>query len=565
MATPVDLAARRVRAESVDLAARRARAGVQRQPRSSGPAHRESEAGRAPLWRYLPLALLVTTSLVFAPALLAAAIVPRAGLLSALASVACAVVASLAIASGEAAVWKRCPGSRDLVFGDLLLWGWARRCWAERRLARARSLYDAASRAGPAVSIELLGTLSALLETRDAYTHGHSQRVARHAERIARAMRLDRVQTAKIRTAAAVHDVGKLYTPRAILNNPRRLSEAEFEVMKRHAADGADMLAAVGDPEIAAMVRHHHERVDGSGYPDRLAGSQIPLGSRIIAVADTFDSITSSRPYRTADKQKRALDVLEREAGHQLDGAAVSAFRDRYSPRRSVAGLAFAAAALQRLAASLRASSASLGSVAGGAVSLLPAFGAAGLLALSPALDRNAAPHHGVPAAAAPQAGQLAAPAPGPAIDLAPTAGARPEGERVGAGVGRGPGHRRRGSTAAPASGGSPAIRPAAPVRATSPGDQAHPPASSPTQGGPSRPTAPGQPPTGGASPIPGLPVSPPATPPSVPVPTVSTPSVPLPTVSTPSVSTPSVTAPGGPQPTFTIPGLTAPGANVAG
>ena len=349
----------------------------------------ESGARPSPLWRYLPLALLVTTSLILLPAVLAAAIVPRAGALSALASLACAVAASLAIASGEAALWKRCPGSRDLVFGDLLLWGWARRCWAERRLARARSLYDAASRAGPAVSIELLTTLSALLETRDAYTHGHSQRVARHAERIARAMRLDPVQTAKIRTAAAVHDVGKLYTPRTILNNPRRLSEAEFEVMKRHAADGADMLAAVGDPEIAAMVRHHHERVDGSGYPDRLAGPEIPLGSRIIAVADTFDSITSTRPYRRADKQKRALDVLTREAGHQLDGAAVSAFRDRYSPRRSVAGLAFAAAALQRLAASLQASSASLGSVAGGAVSLLPAFGAAGLLALSPALHRS--------------------------------------------------------------------------------------------------------------------------------------------------------------------------------
>ena len=120
-------------------------------------------------------------------------------------------------------------------------------------------------------------------------------------------------------------------------NSPMRNSPS----LKRHPGDGADMLAAVGDAEIAAMVRHHHERMDGHGYPDRPAGSDIPLGARIIAVADTFDAITSSRAYRPACVQKRALDILSEEAGSQLDAVAVAAFFRQYSARRSVAWFAF--------------------------------------------------------------------------------------------------------------------------------------------------------------------------------------------------------------------------------
>ncbi len=195
-------------------------------------------------------------------------------------------------------MWTRRPGSRDLVFAELMLWGWARRCWTERRLAQARALYDSVTKAGSTVSIELLEELSERLHARDAYTHGHNQRVARHAESIARAMHLSPTEVAKIRTAGAVHDVGKIYTPREILNNPGTLNDREYAIVKLHSGDGADMLEAAGDPEITAIVRHHHERVDGRGYPDGLLGSNIPLGARIIAVADTFDAITSNRPYR---------------------------------------------------------------------------------------------------------------------------------------------------------------------------------------------------------------------------------------------------------------------------
>ena len=352
-----------------------------------------ADDGSAPtrLLRYLPLVLFATASVVVLPAVLVAALVPRGGSLLMVASTASAVAVSVAIASAEAAWWTRRSGSRDLVFADLMLWGWLRRCLAERRLARARALYDSARKAGLTVSIELLEDLSKRLEARDAYTHGHDQRVARHAERIARAMHLSPAQIVKIRTAATVHDVGKIYTPREILNNPGRLTDQEYAIVKLHARDGADMLATVGDPEIATMVRHHHERVDGHGYPDGLTGSDIPLGARIIAVADTFDAITSNRPYRPVGTHKRALDILSQQAGSQLDGSAVAAFLSRYSARRSVAWFAFATVLPQRVLIALQTASSSVGASTGAVTSLLPALGTAGLLTLSPGLHPDTA------------------------------------------------------------------------------------------------------------------------------------------------------------------------------
>jgi putative nucleotidyltransferase with HDIG domain len=352
-----------------------------------------ARSGPAPtrLLRYLPLVVFATASVVVLPAVLVARFVPRGGSLLMVASTASAVAVSVAIASAETVLWTRRPGSRDLVFADLMLWGWLRRCWTERRLAQAQALYDSARKAGLTVSIELLEDLSKRLEARDAYTHGHSQRVARHAEGIARAMHLAAAEIAKIRTAATVHDLGKVYTPREILNNPGRLTDREYAIVKLHASDGANMLAAVGDPEIVTMVRHHHERIDGHGYPDGLAGSDIPLGARIIAVADTFDAITSSRAYRPVGTHKRALDILSQQAGSQLDSAAVAAFLGRYSARRSVAWFAFATVVPQRIFAALQTASPSIGASTGAITSILPALGAAGLLTLSPGLRHGTA------------------------------------------------------------------------------------------------------------------------------------------------------------------------------
>ena len=349
------------------------------------------ESGPTRLLRYLPLVVLTTASVVVLPVALVAAFLPRGSSLLMAISTASAVGLSVAIASVESSLWTRRSGSRDLLFADLMLWGWLRRCWTERHLTQTRALYDSARKAGPAVSVELLEDLSKRLEARDFYTHGHNQRVARHAKRIASAMHLSVTEIAQIRTAAMVHDVGKIYTPREILNNPGRLTEREYAIVKLHADDGADMLAAVGDPEITGMVRHHHERIDGQGYPDGLTGPDIPLGARIIAVADTFDAITSSRAYRSACTHKKALDILCQQAGSQLDSAAVSAFLGCYLARRSIAWFTLATVVPQRIFAALQTASSSIGVGTGAVTSMLPALGAAGLLTLAPGLPHGTA------------------------------------------------------------------------------------------------------------------------------------------------------------------------------
>jgi hypothetical protein len=175
-----------------------------------------------------------------------------------------------------------------------------------------------------------------------------------------------------------MHDVGKIDTPRTILNKPDRLTDAEFDAVKRHPVDGAVMVASIGDDDVTAMVRHHHERLDGRGYPDGLTGEAIPLGARIIAVADTFDAITSSRSYRGARSHKIALDTLRKESGAQLDAGAVSAFLGYYSARRSVAWSALATSVPQRFLTWLSAATHDLGGGAAvGTVALLSGLGSA--------------------------------------------------------------------------------------------------------------------------------------------------------------------------------------------
>jgi putative nucleotidyltransferase with HDIG domain len=300
------------------------------------------------LKRYLPLALAVTLAVIALPLLAVAQLGPARGPLAVAWHVALAALMSMAVGRLLAMLWARSPRSSDVVFGDLLLWGWARRAYAERRLeSAARSL---SAPPDPGEDREtLLRRVSALLERRYPYTHGHSMRVARHAERIASGMGLPREEVERIRMAALVHDIGKINIPRAILSKPGRLTDAEYALVKRHAADGALMVAELGDPELEAIVRHHHERLDGGGYPDGLTGHDIPLGARIVAVADTFDAMTSARPYRGPRTHQEALEVVRAEAGTQLDPAAVAAFTGYYAARGSVGWAAAALAAPQRL------------------------------------------------------------------------------------------------------------------------------------------------------------------------------------------------------------------------
>src|SRR4051794_5475949 len=220
-----------------------------------------------------------------------------------------AVVLSLGLSSAASAYWRR-HATGDVLFSDLLLWGWLRRRRTERRLGRADELLRDAGAADSARKTELLRELGAALDAQDPYLDGHSRRVARYVTMMGQRMNLSAGQVECARAAATVHDVGKLRVPAAVVNKPGRLTDAEFELMKRHAAAGGEMVECLGDTALAAAVRGHHERWDGSGYPDGLAGERIPVEERMISVADAFDAITSARPYRAPTSHAKALKVI---------------------------------------------------------------------------------------------------------------------------------------------------------------------------------------------------------------------------------------------------------------
>jgi len=262
---------------------------------------------------------------------------------------------SLALSMAGAAYWKRRSDAGDYLFRELMIWGWLRRLYTERRLDNAVNLLDRSD--GDFLTLErrqkLLEQLATALEYRDPYTHGHSRRVARHSATIAKRMGLRREEMDRIRTAAAIHDIGKVEIPTEVLHKAGGLTDEEFAVIKEHPVEGARMTRALDDPELTRIVRHHHERLDGGGYPDGLAGSDVPIGARIIAVADTFDAITSTRPYREARNHRQALAVLKKEAGTQLDPGAVRAFCSYYSGFRPVALWMLFTSGPQRAVASL--------------------------------------------------------------------------------------------------------------------------------------------------------------------------------------------------------------------
>lgn len=168
------------------------------------------------------------------------------------------------------------------------------------------------------------------LENRAPGTVGHSRRVGIYAAGLARDAGLSRAEARRVKRAGALHDVGKTKIPPEILNKSQPLSEEEHALVRSHAEIGAAMVADLADPELTATIRHHHERFDGGGYPDGLAGAEIPLGARLIAVCDTFDALTSRRPYRRAIGFPEALALLDREAGSQLDPGLVMLFRERF-------------------------------------------------------------------------------------------------------------------------------------------------------------------------------------------------------------------------------------------
>jgi putative nucleotidyltransferase with HDIG domain len=175
----------------------------------------------------------------------------------------------------------------------------------------------------------LLDTITALAsatEAKDPYGKSHSHAVSRLAAQIAMQMGLSEAEIEDIRLAGLVHDVGKIHVPDHVLLKPTLLTAQEYEIVKSHAAWGAKILEPLKVTGIERIVRHHHEFFDGQGYPDNLKGEQIPLGARIIAVANAFHSMVSALPYRKARSAEEALAELRRCRGTQFDPLVVDAF-----------------------------------------------------------------------------------------------------------------------------------------------------------------------------------------------------------------------------------------------
>jgi putative nucleotidyltransferase with HDIG domain len=177
----------------------------------------------------------------------------------------------------------------------------------------------------------LLDTITALAFAVDAkgpYATGHSHAVSKLAARIAIQAGLSVAEVEETRLAGLVHDIGKIHVPDSLCNKPDRLTPEEFEMMSRHSAWGAEMLEPLNVKTIENIVRHHHERFDGQGYPDRLAADKIPLGARIVAVAESFHCMLSDLPYKSACTFEDAMAELRRGSGMQFDPRIVMAFLD---------------------------------------------------------------------------------------------------------------------------------------------------------------------------------------------------------------------------------------------
>jgi len=176
--------------------------------------------------------------------------------------------------------------------------------------------------------LSTIETLAMAVDAKDQVTHGHIRRVQRYALGLAQALGLNEEKQVKaIEAAALLHDMGKLAIPEYILNKPGRLTTLEFDKMKLHAGIGADILSSIEFPyPVIPIVRHHHENWDGSGYPDGLRGTNIPLGARILSVVDCFDALTSDRPYRPKLTSDEALQVVVSRRGQMYDPVVVDTF-----------------------------------------------------------------------------------------------------------------------------------------------------------------------------------------------------------------------------------------------
>ncbi len=176
------------------------------------------------------------------------------------------------------------------------------------------------------INIDLLETLSGVIDAYDIYTYGHSRQVSTYAHAIAEKMGLSRDEQTILVKAALVHDIGKVGITDSIISKEGRLTEQEYQIIKRHSTIGAEIVGRMkGLRDLVPLIRSHHERWDGKGYPDGLTGEEIPLRARILSVADTLDVIISDRPYRSTRTFREAMEEMEKCTGTQFDPAVIKA------------------------------------------------------------------------------------------------------------------------------------------------------------------------------------------------------------------------------------------------
>ena len=310
---------------------------------------------------YLPHAVAATLSVVVLPFVIALSVYVSLPGVSVLLAVVLGVALAVSIAVTGTAIWRRKPESADLCFGELMIWGWIQRRRAEEKLAHGAHLLGLDHSGQPAEEIriprrqqvEVLHDLTAALEAKDPYTHGHSRRVQRHVYLTAAVMGLSREDIDDLTRAAVLHDVGKIRVPDRVLRKPGELTIEERVLVQEHVLVGAWMVSGVGGAGVVSAVRHHHERWDGKGYPDGLCGKSIPLLARIIAVADAYDAMTSTRPYRPAAEREDAVKMLREGAGVQFDPYVVEAFVSTLPARAAVGAFVLLVAGPRRLAREL--------------------------------------------------------------------------------------------------------------------------------------------------------------------------------------------------------------------
>jgi len=177
--------------------------------------------------------------------------------------------------------------------------------------------------------------LASAIDAKDPYTYGHSRRVAQISSEICKEIGMSSDEIHSIKLAALLHDIGKIGTPEYILLKPGKLLPEEIEKIKEHPQQGAQILSTIDEfKDVMGWIKHHHERYDGKGYPDRMIAEKIPVPARIITIADSFDAMTSDRPYRKAMNPAMALDIMDDLAGSQYDPGLFKAFKAVFMQRK---------------------------------------------------------------------------------------------------------------------------------------------------------------------------------------------------------------------------------------